>query len=228
MNQNRRSNCDECRYTDRPILIVSTHRFNAEVLGNFLSVNTPAKWSIFERLGDISRPDGADKDSWRLILVDCLGLTHANVMKLLQTEAAPFLQHDIFALFNLTQNNTGIPELIDLGVRGFFFENDQADFILKGICALKNGELWVARSTLMEYVCQRPRKAPPNDHAVIQLTPREKNVLILLASGTTNKEISNRLYISPHTVKTHVYNILKKLGVQNRMQAALWAAKYLK
>jgi DNA-binding CsgD family transcriptional regulator len=48
-----------------------------------------------------------------------------------------------------------------------------------------------------------------------------------MAAGAGNKEIAGKLSISGHTVKTHVYNIYKKLNVDSRFQAALWAAKYL-
>ncbi|HHV92952.1 MAG TPA: response regulator transcription factor [Firmicutes bacterium] len=55
------------------------------------------------------------------------------------------------------------------------------------------------------------------------LTPREKEVLQLIASGLTNAEIAERLFISPHTVKNHVTNIYKKIKVEDRTQIALWA-----
>ena len=59
------------------------------------------------------------------------------------------------------------------------------------------------------------------------LTQRERQVLVHVAVGATNEEIADKLCISPHTVKTHVYNICKKVGATNRLQAALWAAKNL-
>ena len=49
----------------------------------------------------------------------------------------------------------------------------------------------------------------------------------MVAVGVKNEEIADRLCISPHTVKTHIYNIFKKIGVPNRLQAALWAAQNL-
>jgi len=57
------------------------------------------------------------------------------------------------------------------------------------------------------------------------LTEREKDVLRLLADGKANKEIASALSISDNTVKTHMGNILTKLGVQSRTQAALYAAQ---
>lgn len=227
MKHPRHTECCECPHMNHPIVIVGSRRFSVEILANFITNNTPATWSTVDQLREVPPPVGANEDDWRLIFIDCLGMDSKAILHLVKTEAAPFLQRDIIALFNLSRNISDFPELIDLGIRGFFFENDQAEFLLKGICALKSGELWVARGTLMEYVCQRPKKTPSVDHTTSDLTAREKEVLSLLGSGATNEEIANQLFVSPHTVKTHLHNILKKLGLKNRLQAALWAAKHL-
>ena len=58
------------------------------------------------------------------------------------------------------------------------------------------------------------------------LSPREEQVLRLVSQGLTNLQIGRTLTLSPHTVKTHLDNILNKLGVSNRTQAAVWAAKH--
>ena len=59
------------------------------------------------------------------------------------------------------------------------------------------------------------------------LSQREMEVLALVSLGTKNEDIAEKLFISPHTVKTHLYHIFKKINVPNRLQAALWAAKNL-
>ena len=59
------------------------------------------------------------------------------------------------------------------------------------------------------------------------LTPRQTEILALVAVGATNEQIADKLCISPQTVKSHLYNIFKKINVPNRVQAALWAAKHL-
>ena len=59
------------------------------------------------------------------------------------------------------------------------------------------------------------------------LTRREMEILDVLASGAKNEEIANKLFISPHTVRTHLYTIYRKIQVSNRLQAVLWASKNL-
>ncbi len=59
------------------------------------------------------------------------------------------------------------------------------------------------------------------------LTTREKEILIHVATGAGNREIATTLKIRHNTVKTHIYNIFKKINVTNRLQAALWTAKYI-
>jgi DNA-binding CsgD family transcriptional regulator len=72
----------------------------------------------------------------------------------------------------------------------------------------------------------RERAAAHRKHSNA-LTPRQVEIVALVAVGATNDEIADRLRISPHTVKTHLYQVFKKINVPNRMQAALWAAKNL-
>ncbi|NLK07727.1 MAG: helix-turn-helix transcriptional regulator [Firmicutes bacterium] len=73
----------------------------------------------------------------------------------------------------------------------------------------------------------RPTSESKNRHGFpAGLTPREVEVLALIATGMTNVEIAKELFISPHTVKNHVTNIYKKLQVEDRTQIALWAIAF--
>lgn len=60
----------------------------------------------------------------------------------------------------------------------------------------------------------------------LPLSSREQEVLKLIMEGATNTEIARRLYVSPNTIKTHVRNILNKLGVEHRLQAAVVALRH--
>jgi RNA polymerase sigma factor (sigma-70 family) len=114
------------------------------------------------------------------------------------------------------------------GIQGIFYKHDSPDIISKGIFAILKGDLWFSRKVLNRFLMKNQSNNKITDQAALtKLTEREKEILALVASGYTNKEIAEKLSISTHTIKTHSNNIYRKLKVNNRLQAVLWATKYL-
>jgi DNA-binding NarL/FixJ family response regulator len=117
---------------------------------------------------------------------------------------------------------------MDNGIQGIFYNNDPPPLITKGVYAVLNGDIWYSRKTLNKLLMEKHSSSNSPAHpAVSRLTAREKQVLACIASGYSSQDISNELKIGMHTVKTHVYNIYKKINVNNRLQATLWATKFL-
>lgn len=118
---------------------------------------------------------------------------------------------------------------IKAGARGYLLKSVEPDHLLKSIDLLMKGEAVIphtmASKLLSEFSAMAKQPAPKADPAgeYHPLTKREKDILQTLAGGATNKEIANTLNISEHTVKIHLKNILKKLHVNNRIQAAIYA-----
>jgi DNA-binding CsgD family transcriptional regulator/ArsR family metal-binding transcriptional regulator len=83
----------------------------------------------------------------------------------------------------------------------------------------------LATTVAIEIDAQAPLRPKEAETVRTDLTNREMQVLRLVAAGATNMEISHKLRISPHTVKSHVVHILNKLGVNDRTEAAVWAAR---
>jgi DNA-binding NarL/FixJ family response regulator len=129
-------------------------------------------------------------------------------------------------LFNLPKDTLIQDMIMGKGVRGIFYEDDRAELFLKGISAIIEGKLWFSRDVMMNFIMNKRSKINKNKDTSA-LTSREKEILALIAVGLKNEEIADKLCISPHTVKTHIYNIFQKIKVSNRIQAAFWALKHL-
>src|SRR5215217_4579605 len=108
------------------------------------------------------------------------------------------------------------------GARGLLLRDASAGQLLAGLHALAHG-LVVFEPSLAPSVS--PRAPARVTAGVDPLTPREREVLLLLAEGLSNKDIAARLAISEHTAKFHVNAVLQKLGVQRRTEAVVRAAR---
>ena len=115
-------------------------------------------------------------------------------------------------------------EALRAGASGFLLKDAPEDQLLAGIRIVADGGSLFAPAVtrkLIERFSQRAPAAPRPDLA--QLTPRELEVLTLLARGLSNAEIAQTFVVSEHTVKTHVAHILQKLDLRDRVQAVVLA-----
>ena len=118
--------------------------------------------------------------------------------------------------------------VIKMGAKGFLCAKDSLKTLIQAIKSCYNGEIWATRRSTNIIIDNLQGKIITRKKDEVDiLTPQEKKVLILLASGFKNAEIAQKLFISEKTVKTHINKIFKKIGVTNRLQAALWASKNL-
>ena len=111
------------------------------------------------------------------------------------------------------------------GAIGYLLKNTDADALNQAIRAAAEGQVQLAPEAARMLMREVRLPEPKQDPGVDALTARETDVLRLVAGGKANKEIAFELGIGEKTVKTHVSNVLSKLGVQSRTQAALYAAK---
>jgi DNA-binding NarL/FixJ family response regulator len=107
------------------------------------------------------------------------------------------------------------------GARAFLQKDGSVQIILKAIRAVAAGEVWASRLGSAEVLA---RLAP--DHPLAGLTSRERNVLTLLGRGMMNREVAAKTGLSEKTVASHVANLISKLGVRGRVDAALIARRY--
>jgi DNA-binding NarL/FixJ family response regulator len=127
-------------------------------------------------------------------------------------------------IFSSYDNPTYIARAVALGANGFLLKTDSREKIIDAIQRTSKGESIWSREELRRVTGSLATMRVGSD-SEIPLTQREGEVLKQLANGLTNKEIAQSLGISYETVKEHVQHILRKIGVSDRTQAAVWAVR---
>ena len=113
---------------------------------------------------------------------------------------------------------------VDIGVNGYVVKDSESAELKKAIFTVAEGESYIQPS-LIPALNAKMIETNKDAEKIKSLTKRELDVLKLLAVGMYNKEVGKRLEISERTVKNHVSNIFKKLGVTDRTQAAVFAIR---
>ncbi len=110
------------------------------------------------------------------------------------------------------------------GARGYLIKNHSLAKFMASIRAIERGEAVIPRAMVGCLLEEFTRlSSPGNQEGLLTLTQREIDVLSELGRGCTNRQIAKNLYIAENTVKVHVHNILEKLNLRNRRQAARFA-----
>lgn len=162
-------------------------------------------------LMDISLPDGSGVDAARQILAK---------------------NPDIDIVFlTVHEDDERLFEAIKIGGRGYLLKNMRTTELLDMLRGLKRGEAAISRKMaarlLNEFSRTRTNTRQQNLHAEAEylLTPRELEILELVANGASNQQIATELVISVSTAKNHMRNILSKLQLKNRREAADYARR---
>jgi DNA-binding NarL/FixJ family response regulator len=127
----------------------------------------------------------------------------------------------VVAMTSFTQADL-VHGALQAGAAGYLLKDAEADEVAAAIRAACRGEVHLD-ATIAKQLTRS--LVAPGPHAVTALTDREREVLVLVAQGLSNQQIADSLVISERTARTHVSNILGKLGVASRTQAALLAIR---
>jgi DNA-binding NarL/FixJ family response regulator len=117
-------------------------------------------------------------------------------------------------------------EALRAGASGFMLKDAPGQELIHAVRVVAEGDALVAPSVMRRLIAdfaRRQEATPPIPIALEALTPREREVLTLVARGLSNAEISDRLVVAPQTTKTHVGRILRKLNLRDRAQAVVAA-----
>jgi NarL family two-component system response regulator LiaR len=205
------------------VLIVDDHQVVRQGLRTFLELH-PEIAVVGEAADGLTAVQLAGQLQPDIVLMDLVmpgldGITATRQIKAQQ----PATQ--IIVLTSFTEDDKVFPA-IQAGAASYLLKDVAPDSLVEAIRAVHRGETRlhpdVARKLMQQVAHARPRENPstPDD-----LTARELEVVQLVALGNSNQEIARALFISDKTVKTHISNILAKLGLQDRTQLAIHALK---
>lgn len=182
----------------------------------------------FELVGEAGSGLEGVKDAKRLnpdvILLDLHmpDLSGLETIPLLQDEA-PDAQ---IVMLTVSEDAEDLLEALRIGARGYLLKNIDTDFLRQSIRRAAAGESVMSphMAGKLADAMRTPVKgtAPEN----VKLSPREKEIIVKLARGDSNKEIARELSLSESTVKIHVQGILRKLNLASRVQAAVYAVEH--
>ena len=206
------------------VAVAGTNTLNNEMLAHYIvtQLAIPCRiWSGYS-IQEIDR-------NGNLILMDCKPLKRVDLLKRLETEWHFPRDKGRLALFHVDESYEVEAHALQSGLRGVMHVGLSLAMYVKAIQAMMDGQLWYPRRVLEQHFLSAqpmPRSIPKSKASL--LTMREREIIRLLAKGDSNAEIGRKMHISQHTVKTHAYNIYKKINVTNRLHAAMWVKKNLK
>lgn len=199
------------------VLLVDDHAVVRQGLRMFLGLD-PDLQIIGEATNGLEAIELSKQLQPDIILMDLLmpvmdGLTAIQKIKKAQPEV------EIIALTSVIEDDR-VFNAIHAGAMGYLLKDTQASELVQRIKAANRGEVQLHPEAAKRLI--REVRSPDSPE---KLTDRETEVLKLIARGLSNKDIATRLVVSEKTVKTHVSNLLTKLNLPSRTQAALYALK---
>ncbi|MCR8746885.1 response regulator transcription factor [Romboutsia lituseburensis] len=154
------------------------------------------------------------KEHYDLIIVD---LNKNNKKYLYELEKVKNECNSKVMVLDFYEDRTLFAHCMKIGIDGYILANIDSEDIGYAVKQLDKGKKYYDADLIENYISHG------DTETISELTKREQEILICIAKGKTNIEISKELYITEHTVKKHTSNIFAKLNLKDRMQAALYA-----
>lgn len=163
----------------------------------------------------------------QVVLLD-LGLRNGDSLRVAERVKRDFPESKVIVM-DLLPVHEDIVEFVHVGVSGFIMKDATLDDLVATIRSVAEGAHVLPPQMTGTLFSQIARDAVargrPEVLNSVRMTPREREVINLIAEGLSNKEIASRLHIATHTVKSHVRNIMEKLTLHTRLQIAAYAHK---
>lgn len=130
-------------------------------------------------------------------------------------------------ILTVSEDSDDLIQCMTIGAKGYLLKNINTDFLLDSIHNVFEGNNILSPTMVSTLVNQfRTNEKEKDEDLYDSLTPREKEILAWLTKGISNKEIARFLNVSESTIKLHVQNLLRKLNLHSRVQAAVYALEH--
>jgi two-component system nitrate/nitrite response regulator NarL len=132
-------------------------------------------------------------------------------------------------MLTVSEDADDLLDALRVGAHGYLLKNIEIDFLLDSIRRAAAGESVMSSQMVGKLAdsMRTPQKSTaPTEISPAKLSPREREIIVMLARGSSNKEIARALDLSESTVKIHVQGILRKLNFASRVQAAVYAVEH--
>jgi DNA-binding NarL/FixJ family response regulator len=157
-----------------------------------------------------------------VILID-LGLRNGSGLRLVKDLSRELPQIKVIGM-GLIPSQLDVIEFVEAGASGFILKDASIDDVLRTIRSVAGGTKilppTLTESLFTRVIEQALQKGKGNLPDAVRMTTREREIIVLIAEGMSNKEIADRLSLSTYTVKSHVHNILEKMALHSRLQIA--------
>ena len=200
------------------VVLIGRNDFQNKLLANLIAERVGCS-CLVRSIEDLSAPS-VDVNVLALLDVEGIAAPDLNVhLQVLATCASV----RYIALINADEGVSFEQIVAFPGIKGIFCRETTEENFVKGILAIFKGECWLPRKMLFAHWEQTSARKRLFSTETTLLTRKEIDTLKLLVGGHSNNHIARTLSVSPHTVKTHIYNLFRKLHVGNRVQAVHWA-----
>lgn len=126
-------------------------------------------------------------------------------------------------VFSVSDNEEDVVSALKRGADGYLLKDMEPEALLKALYQAAAGQIVLSEALTPILVARLREAQPARPRDISQLTRREREILLLISDGMTNKAIARKLAISESTVKVHVKYLLKKMNLKSRLEAAVWA-----
>lgn len=207
-----------------PVLVVEDNRMLRDGIVSLLNQHADLDVAAVAEGADAALRHLTDSPRGGVVLVDASladHATHSLVQRI--REVAP---EAAVIVMDLVPAHEDVVEFIKAGAAGLIAKDAAAETFVETIRSVAEGRKVIPSAltgTLFSHVAQNASRRPMQKRlGAVRMTRREQEIIGLIADGLSNKEIARQLHISPHTVKSHVRNILEKLALHSRLQLAAY------